>query len=45
MSHAAGRGLKRGARVGRWAGSIIIPGLGVKGATLTNVVVTDAGVS
>ena len=72
MSHAAGRGLKRGTQAvegrwegrveipgselavvvdiapgptGGWAGSIVIPGLGVKGAALTHVVVTDTSVS
>ena len=27
---------------GTWAGSIIVPGLGIKGAPLSNIVVTDA---
>jgi hypothetical protein len=30
---------------GAWTGSIIIPGLGIKGAPLSNVVVTDAGLA
>ncbi len=30
---------------GGWAGSIVIPGLGIKGAALSNVVVTDTDVA
>jgi hypothetical protein len=30
---------------GAWAGSIIVPGLGIKGAPLTNIVVTDTEVA
>jgi hypothetical protein len=32
-------------RDGAWTGSFIIPGLGIKGAPLSNVVVSDAGVT
>ncbi len=30
---------------GPWAGSLIVPGLGIKGASLSNIVVTDAEVA
>ena len=32
-------------RAGAWAGSIIIPGLGIKGAPLSNIAVTDANIA
>jgi hypothetical protein len=32
-------------KAGGWAGSIVIPGLGIKGTTLSNLVVTDRDVS
>jgi hypothetical protein len=32
-------------RAGAWAGSIIVPGLGIKGEPLKNVIVTDAAVA
>jgi hypothetical protein len=32
-------------RGGAWAGSIIIPGLGIKGAALSNIAVTDTGMT